>query len=61
MSNDNKRIQVGFTKEQYDLLQKLKGELGSSDSDVVRNIVLSWLIEKSFISSELKIKLFGND
>ena len=31
-----KRIQVNFTKEQYELLQKLKGELGNSDSEVVK-------------------------
>ncbi|WP_296791342.1 CopG family transcriptional regulator [uncultured Methanobrevibacter sp.] len=55
----SKRIQVNFTDEQYDLLQKLKGELGSSDSDVVKNITISWLTEKSFISTTLKEKLFG--
>ncbi len=61
MSNDIKRIQVSFTKEQYDLLQKFKGELGSSDSDVVRNIVLAWLTEKSFLPTQLKYKLFGEN
>ena len=60
----SKRIQVNFTDEQYDLLQKLKGELGSSDSDVVKNITMAiydmaWLTEKSFISTTLKEKLFG--
>lgn len=59
MSNDMKRIQVMFTSEQYELLQKLKGELGASDSEVVRNIVLAWLTEKSFISTTLKTKIFG--
>ena len=56
-----KRIQVTFTKEQWALIEKLKGELGLSDSEVVRNIVLNWLIEKSFISTSLKNKLFGRD
>ncbi len=56
-----KRIQVAFTAEQYNLLQKLKGELGSSDAEVVRNIVLTWLTEKSFISTALKAKIFGED
>lgn len=59
MSNEIKRVQVNFTKEQYELLQKLKGELGNSDSDVVRNIVIAWLTEKSFISTQLKTKIFG--
>lgn len=61
MSNDIKRIQVGFTKEQYEILQNLKGELGSSDSDVVRNIVITWLTEKSILSTQLKMKLFGDN
>jgi len=58
-----KRIQVTFTKEQWELIEKLKGEMGLSDSEVVRNIVLGWLIEKSFISTSLKNKLFkeGNN
>jgi|Deesub1362B_J571_1020462.scaffolds.fasta_scaffold00647_17 hypothetical protein len=59
MSNkkETRRIQVVFTQEQYELLQKLKGEMGSSDSEVVRNIVLNWLMEKSFISTTVKSKL----
>ncbi|NPA62271.1 MAG: CopG family transcriptional regulator [Methanococci archaeon] len=56
-----KRIQVTFTKEQWELIEKLKGELGLSDSEVVRNIVLNWLIEKSFISTALKNRLFRGD
>ncbi len=59
--SDNKRIQLVLTKEQYDLIQRMKGELGTSDSEVVRNIILAWLTEKSFISSTLKQRLFGND
>jgi len=54
-----KRVQVTFTKEQYDLIQKLKGELGISDSEVVRNIVIAWLAEKGIISEMLKEKLSG--
>lgn len=60
MSKEIKRIQVNFTKEQYDLLQKLKGELGNSDSEVVKNITMAWLTEKSFISTTLKEKIFNN-
>ncbi|MDR0911982.1 MAG: CopG family transcriptional regulator [Methanobrevibacter sp.] len=61
MSKENKRIQVNFTPEQYELIQKLKGELGGSDADVVRNIVINWLTEKSFISTTLKEKIFGKN
>ncbi len=59
IGNEIKRIQVIFTKEQYSLIKKLKGELGNSDSDIIRNIVISWLNEKSFISTTLKNKIFN--
>ena len=45
--------------KQFELLQKLKGELGSSNSEVVKNITIAWLIEKSFISTTLKTKIFS--
>ena len=57
MSDNIKRVQVNFTIEQYNLLQKFKGELGNSDSEVVRNIILFWLLEKSLLSEVLKSKL----
>lgn len=57
LMSKKKRIQVLFTKEQYNLIQNLKGELGLTDSEVVRNIVLNWLLEKSFLSSSLKEKM----
>ena len=50
-----------FTPEQYELIKRLKGELGQSDSEVVRNIVLAWLAEKSFLSLLLKDKLKNFD
>jgi len=53
-----KRIQVTFTIEQWKLIEKLKGEMGVTDSEVIRNIVMAWLVEKSLISSTLKSKLF---
>ncbi len=49
-----KRVQVSFTERQWELIEKLKGELGEGDADVVRNIVIAWLSEKSFISSTVK-------
>jgi len=49
-----KRIQVTFTKEQWKLVEKLKGVLGNTDSEIVRNIVLAWLAEKSIISEIIK-------
>ncbi len=44
-----KRVLVTFTAEQWQTLETLKGELGRSDADVVRNIVISWLINKRFL------------
>lgn len=52
------RIQVTFTREQWELIEKLKGEMGVTDSEIIRNIVMGWLMEKSFISTTLKSKLF---
>ncbi|NJE02260.1 CopG family transcriptional regulator [Thermococcus sp. JdF3] len=49
-----KRVQVTFTDEQWGILQRFKGKMGESDADVIRNIVLSWLSEKSIMSTIVK-------
>lgn len=50
-----KRVQVIFSKEQYEIIKMIKKKLGlTSDSETVRVIVLSWLAEKSIISSFIK-------
>jgi len=36
------------------LIEKLQGEMGMTDAEIVRNIVIAWLSEKSFISSVVK-------
>ena len=51
-----KRVQVTFNSDQWKLISKMKGSLGNTDADIVRNIVIAWLAEKSFISSEGKKK-----
>ncbi len=56
-----KRVQVSFTKDQWELIKNLKGSIGKSDADTVRNIVISWLAEKSFITSMAKKKMVEND
>jgi len=55
----NKRVQVTFSKDQWELITKLKDSFGNKDADVVRNIVLAWLAEKSIISENTKKKLKG--
>ncbi|PGH39749.1 MAG: CopG family transcriptional regulator [Candidatus Nephrothrix sp. EaCA] len=52
-----KRIQVSFTEQQWKLLNHFKGELGESDAEVIRTIVMSWLAEKSFITDTVKTKI----
>ncbi|MCP3686046.1 MAG: CopG family transcriptional regulator [bacterium] len=49
-----KRIQVSFTEKQWKLLEQFKGEFGESDSEVIRNIVIIWLTEKSFLTEAVK-------
>lgn len=53
----SRKIQVSFSDRQADLLSNLKGELGESESEVVRSIVISWLSEKSFISTYAKKRI----
>ncbi|AGT35107.1 hypothetical protein N186_03725 [Thermofilum adornatum] len=58
-----KRIQVTFTERQWSLIERLRGFMGNEDAEIVRNIVLAWLSEKSILSSTVKEKdlLSGND
>lgn len=45
----NKRVLVTFTKEQWDVIDSLKGQLGRGDAGVVNSIVINWLIEKGLL------------
>ncbi len=45
---------MSFSDEQWSLLKKVKGALGKADADVVRNIVIAWLSEKSILSTSIK-------
>ena len=49
-----KRVQVTFTQEQWILIERFRGILGKEDAEVVRNIVLAWLAEKSIIAETAK-------
>ena len=50
-----KRLTVQFTDEQWKLINLVA--MGNTDAEKVRNIVVSWLAEKSLISTEAKKKL----
>lgn len=52
-----KRVQVVFTSGQWQLISQLRGEFGEGDADIVRNIVLAWLAEKSLISTNVKQRM----
>jgi len=58
MSNkkEGKRVMVTFSSAQWKLIEKLRGEFGDSDAGIVKNIVLAWLAEKSFITDSAKSK-----
>lgn len=47
-----KKVQVTFSDGQWNLVQKLRGTIGDTDSEIVRNIVISYLSEKSYIKEE---------
>lgn len=49
-----KRVQVTFTEEQWRLIERFKGVMGSDDAEIVRNIVLAWLSEKSVVATSVK-------
>jgi len=51
------KVQVSFNDEQWKVIKKLRPELGNTDAELVRNIILSWLSEKSMISTNAKLKL----
>lgn len=55
-----KKIQVTFTNGQWKLIEKLRGTIGDTDSEIVRNIVISYLSEKSYIKDETSNKNRGD-
>ena len=55
-----KKIQVSFSDKQMDLLSNFKGEMGETDAEIIRSIVISWLAEKSFITTVAKQRLLKN-
>jgi len=47
-----KKVQVTFSDGQLRVLERLKGTIGDTESEVVRNIVIAYLSEKSYIKEE---------
>jgi metal-responsive CopG/Arc/MetJ family transcriptional regulator len=45
-----KRILVSLPEGMFEMIRGLKGEMGESDSEVVRNILVAYLSEQGFFS-----------
>jgi len=45
-----KRIMVTLDDEQYEVIKKLKG-FGTKDAEKIRNIIIAFLSEKSYLKS----------
>lgn len=52
----SKKIVVTLPDETYKLMKKLEG-MGDKDGEIVRNLVISWMAEKSMISTDAKNKM----
>ncbi len=47
-----KRITVNLPDELWEIIEKnLKGKLGNRDGEIIKNIVIAWLSEKSYLKS----------
>lgn len=60
-TNDKKKVQVSFSEDQWQTIQQVGSSFGSTDAETVRNIVIAWLAEKSFISEYNKNKGKGGN
>lgn len=56
-SQSAKRVQVSFTQKQWKVIERFRETMGAADADIVRNIVLAWLAEKSIIATDVKRRM----
>lgn len=49
----SRKILVSFTIEQYRMIQRFEGRMGSSMAEVVRNLVLAYLSEETYLKDDL--------
>ena len=52
----SKKIVVTLPDETYKIMKNLEG-MGNKDGEIVRNLVISWMAEKSMISTSAKEKM----
>ena len=53
------KVQITLSDDQLRLVELFRGKMGDSQATIVRNIVLAWLAEKSFISDSVKAENKG--
>lgn len=56
MGKNKNPVNVKFTDEQREILQTMIGVMGGSEAEVIRNVFLAWLSEKSITSELIKKK-----
>lgn len=54
----SKRVLITLPDETYKIIKSIE-TLGTSDADKIRSIVISWLSEKSLISTKAKQDMKG--
>jgi len=52
----SKKIVITLPNETYKLMKKLEG-MGEKDAEIARNLIISWMAEKSMISTSAKQKM----
>lgn len=48
----SKKVQVTFSDGQWGVIKKLHGLIGDNDAEIVKNIVISYLSEKSYFKDK---------
>jgi hypothetical protein len=43
---DKEKIPITFNREQLKLIEENRGVLGNTKAEIVRNIVINWLLER---------------
>jgi predicted DNA-binding protein len=54
MGKNKNQINVKLTDEQKEIVEKLVGPMGGTEAEVIRNIIVCWLSEKSIMSEIIK-------
>ena len=54
MGMNNKQFNVKLTEEQTEIIKGMLGIMGGTEAEVIRNIIIAWLSEKSIISDLIK-------